>query len=83
MADQKSFHLVISKVGESLYDGDVVSVVLPGGAGEMTLLANHEALISSLKKGDIQVRNAEGDEETVSIESGILEVSSNQATVLV
>jgi F-type H+-transporting ATPase subunit epsilon len=78
----KTFHLTIAKVGENLYDGEAVSVRLPGEEGVFTVMANHEAFVTPLVKGDAEVESADGNRQTFPIEGGIAEVSSNQATVL-
>ncbi|MGE5540780.1 MAG: F0F1 ATP synthase subunit epsilon [Bacillota bacterium] len=78
----KTFHLTIAKVGENLFDGEAVSVTLPGEEGVFTVLANHEAFVTPLKAGEAHVETADGKKETFAIERGIAEVSSNQATVL-
>lgn len=81
MAQAKTFRVTVAKVEGPLFDGDAVSVTVPGVEGEMTVLPHHEALISPLKKGVITVKTAEG-EKFFEIEQGTLEVSDNQATVL-
>lgn len=82
MAEQKLLQLTIAKVDKPLFSGAVQSVTVPGVAGEMTILAEHAALISPLQAGLIVVRTSAG-EETFEIEGGILEISHNQATILV
>lgn len=74
-------HLTIAKVDETLFAGDVASVTLPGVAGELTVLAHHAPIITALKRGRITVRG-EGAAQTFEIESGLLEVNSAGATVL-
>jgi F-type H+-transporting ATPase subunit epsilon len=56
-------------------------VTLPGKDGEMTILANHEPLITTLKKGVITVRTS-AEEKTFPIEGGVLEVRHDGATVI-
>jgi len=73
--------VVIAKVGENLYDGEATSVTLPGVNGEMTVLKNHEPLITTLKAGTIVVRT-EGNEKTFAIESGVLEIRHEGVTVI-
>ncbi len=76
-------HLVIAKVNETLFEGEAHSLVAPGAAGEMTVLGHHEPLITTLKKGDLRVHLAAGDEPKLfSIDSGILEIRSEGATVI-
>lgn len=83
MAEHTLLKLTISRVDAPIFDGEVVSVTLPGIAGEMTILAKHSALISPLKKGVITVRKSSEDIQTIEIESGTLEISQNHATVLI
>lgn len=77
-----TFHLVIASVGETLFDGPAISATLSGSAGEFTVLAHHEPLITTLKKGVITVRDATGEKQQFQIESGVFEVSDNRAVVL-
>ncbi len=79
----KPLKLTISRVDAPVFDGEVVSVTVPGIDGEMTILAQHSALISPLKKGSITVRKADTTSEVFEIESGTLEISANHATVLI
>ncbi len=80
----KSFHLTIAKVGENLFDGDALSVTVPGAEGVLTVLANHEAFVTPLKPGNIHVETSEGSKQTFELaQNGIPEVSHNQATVII
>ena len=79
MASQ--FHLVVSSVAETFFDGEAISATIPGSAGEMTILAHHEPFVTTLKPGTITVRFS-GDEKKFPVESGILECSGNRAVVL-
>lgn len=83
MASGNTLHLVISSVSENLYDGPALSATLPGAAGEMTILPNHEPLISTLKEGKITVRIPNKEAQTFDIRSGVLEVSGERAVVLI
>jgi F-type H+-transporting ATPase subunit epsilon len=83
MAEQKLLTLTIARVDGPVFQGDVVSVVLPGTAGTMEILPHHEPLISPLRSGEVKIKKVGGEVETVAIESGTLEVSNNHATVLV
>lgn len=83
MTEQKLLQLTIAKVSGTVFEGDVLSVTVPGIEGEMTLLANHQALMSPLKKGTILVKDEGNKEFTFSIEEGTLEISNNNATILI
>jgi F-type H+-transporting ATPase subunit epsilon len=81
MADS-TFHLVIASVGESRFDGPAVSATIPTAGGEITVLPHHSALVSTLKTGEIRVKDASGTSHAFPIESGVLEVSGNRVVVL-
>ena len=83
MADHRLLKLTIARVDAPVFDGEVISVAVPGAAGDMELLAGHEALISPLRKGEVRVKKADGTIETFALNSGTLEVSHNHATVLI
>ena len=78
-----TFHLTIARVGENLFDGEALSATLPGADGTFEVLANHEAFISPLKAGALRVEGADGTPYHFELPGGgIIEVSHNQATVL-
>ena len=75
--------VVIAKVDEVLYGGEAHSLTVPGTAGEMTVLARHEPIITTLKSGEVRVKKTAGSEPQVfSIEGGVLEVNAQGATVI-
>lgn len=78
-----TLHLVISSVGENLYDGPAISATLPGAGGELTILPNHEPFVTTLKAGHVIVRMPNQDEKSFPIEGGVLEISGTRAVVLV
>ena len=76
-----TFQLVVSSVGETYFDGQAISATFPGSAGEMTVLAHHEPLITTLKEGTVIVRT-EGGVKEFPVRNGVLECSNNRAVVL-
>jgi len=83
MTEQKLLKLTVSRVDAPVFNGEVISVHVPGVAGEMEIMANHEPLISPLKSGTITIKKSDGDQEHHSISSGTLEISDNHATILI
>jgi len=79
----KKLHLTVAKIDGLAFEGEVDSVTLPGVDGEMTILADHEALISPLGAGTVVVNQSKEDSTTFSIKEGTLEISNNKATVLI
>ena len=82
MAEGKTFHLVISSVGETRFDGESVSATFPGSDGELTILAHHEPLVTTLKDGVIKVRQPSGEAKEFDTKDGVLECSGNRVIVL-
>ena len=79
----KSFHLTVARIGENVFDGEAVSVSLPGVDGVFVVLAGHEALVTELKEGEAKIEAANGEKHHVPIhEGGVAEISGGQATVL-
>lgn len=64
-----------------VYAGDVDIVVIPGADGEMGILPNHSAVLTTLKYGIITVR-VQGREEHFTVAGGFAEVQPDQVTVL-
>lgn len=70
--------------GSKELDDSVVSIVAPGKAGYLGVLANHAPLITTLKAGNLSVKFAGGerDERFYRISGGILKVAHNEAILL-
>ena len=83
MTKQRLLKLTITKVNGPVFDGDVISVAVPGAAGDMELMAGHESIISPLRSGEVRVKKADGTTETFSLAFGTLELSNNHATILI
>lgn len=73
--------VTIAKTHENLFAGEALSLTVPGTEGTMTVLPNHQAFVTVLKQGIALVRT-QGGELSFPIDGGVLEVSANQATVL-
>ena len=66
---------------EKVFSGDVNAVHFPGTDGGFEVLNNHAPLISTLTKGNIQIRST-GSEKNVMIDGGLVEVLNNKIIVL-
>ncbi len=74
--------VVIAKVHENLFSGEALSLTAKAAEGEVTILPKHEPFVANLQAGStIIVRTSQG-EQKFEIPGGVLEVSNNQATVL-
>ena len=79
----KELQLKIISPEKTLFQGAVLSVILPGTNGEFGILPDHAPLIASLRKGDISYEIGKGSPEKVAIESGFVEVKKNVVTICV
>jgi len=79
----KSFHLTISKVGESLYEGEADSITLKCVDGEITVLADHEPYVAPVVPCTAVIYDSKEHRHDIAFEHpGVIEVSNNQVTVI-
>ena len=64
------------------FEGEVESVTLPGTVGSFTVLYRHAPIISSLEKGKIVYKDANGQAD-VAVRSGFAEVRDNVLSICV
>lgn len=76
-----TFTLVIASPAQTHFAGEATEVSLPGTEGIFQVLARHEPLVTTLKKGSLTYVAA-GAEHTLAIEGGVVEVAENRCTVL-
>ena len=79
----RAFQIEIITPEKCAYSGEVTSLMAPGEIGYLGILADHAPLVTPLKKGRISVRLVDRSERVWEIDRGFLEVSRNQATLLV
>lgn len=77
-----TYHLSIITPNGKVFDDQVESLVAPGAAGSLGILAGHAPIVVSLKNGLLAVKK-ENEERFYAISAGILEVSGqNRVLVL-
>lgn len=64
-----------------VFEGEVISVTVPGTMGSFEILNNHAPIISTLEDGKLTVRSA-GKEDVFLIKGGVVEMSNNKVMVL-
>ena len=82
--------LKIISTTDTLFDGEVTSVTLPGAKGSFMVLQNHASLVSTLVKGKIAYvpvdtvtgKSAEQQEE-IEVGGGIVDVDNNVISVCI
>jgi F-type H+-transporting ATPase subunit epsilon len=68
-------------VEKLIFSDQVESIVAPGEAGELGILPHHAPLLSILRAGELRVTQ-NGQEQSIAITGGFLEVLDNKVTVL-
>ena len=74
-------HLDIVTPEKTIFSGDVSFVHLPGADGEMEILPQHAALLTSLVPGELHY-GYEGEIKFLAIGGGFAEGADNKVTVL-
>lgn len=64
------------------FEAEVKSLVVPGSEGYLGILSNHAPLITALRPGKIEFRDASDLVHILAVSDGFLEVSNNIATIL-
>jgi len=77
------FRLEILTPNGEIFDGEVVSVTLPGEEGEFGVLAHHSSLTTLLTSGVIDIEKEDKTVESVLINWGVVQVDEEKVVVLV
>ncbi|ALO15645.1 F-ATPase epsilon subunit [Salinivirga cyanobacteriivorans] len=67
---------------ESLFEGEIDLIQVPGKKGTFEVLHNHAPIISTLTKGKVKVRPTSGEEKFFDIPGGVIQVKNNDIIVL-
>ncbi len=80
MAEAFKFELVSPE--RLLVSAQVESVVIPGAEGEMTVMANHAPVMTTVKPGVVTVKAASGAEERYVVFGGFADILPSGCTLL-
>ena len=80
MAEPLKFDLVSPE--RLLVSEEVESVVVPGGGGYFTVFARHAPLMSTLKPGQLEVKDLSGAVQKFFVRGGFADVNPNGLTIL-
>lgn len=75
--------LEIISAHEMLFKGEAEAVTLPGEIGSFTVLNHHAPIISVLTSGEVRYRTPEGEEKSVKIKGGLVDVDNNVVSVCI
>lgn len=80
---ERTFKLEVITPDRKVFSDDkIVSVTMPGIEGYFGVLANHAALMTALGIGELDLRNADGAQDSMAVSGGFVEVLDNKVTVL-
>ena len=80
MAEAFKFELVSPE--RLLVSTQVESVVIPGAEGEMTVMANHAPVMTTVKPGVVSLRTAAGADERYVVFGGFADILPTGCTLL-
>lgn len=77
------FNLIIVSPDTTVFDGEVTRLIAPGHNMDIAILPDHTPLYAQLKTGDLQITKSDGSIQTIPIDSGIIRVKLNRASIIV
>lgn len=75
--------LILLSPVKTLFDGDVVSVTIPGTKGLFTVLPQHAPLITTIDKGTLSINPVAEEEINYAVEDGFADVKNDVISVCV
>ena len=75
--------LQIISPSKIVFEGEILSVKVPGEEGEFEMLNKHAAIVSSLNKGTIRVIKEDKSKDEIKIRSGVVEMQKNKIILLI
>ena len=77
-----TLHVDIVSAEEEIFSGTATMVFAPAEMGEVGIAPRHAPLVTRLKPGEVRVQTQQGDEMSVFVSGGMLEVQPHIITVL-
>lgn len=78
----KRLYLNIVSPEKEIFSGEVERVTLPGTMGSFSILPRHAPIVSSLQAGTL-VYATDGEEHSLDIRSGFVEMNHGKVTVCI
>ena len=67
---------------DSLFEGEVKLIQVPGKKGTFEVLNNHAPIISTLFKGKVKIKDMDNKEHFFDIPGGVIQVRKNKIILL-
>lgn len=78
----KTYYAQLLTPEGSRFEGEVVSVRVPGINGDFQMLYDHAPIVASLGIGKITIKPEGGEELNFAVSGGFVEMSHNRLTIL-
>ncbi len=82
MADKKTIKFEIVTPERTVFSQEIIQVIVPTQAGEITVLPEHIPLVSILKPGVLEIKTANQEVEIISVSGGFIEVLRDKVVIL-
>lgn len=77
-----TMHLDIVSAEHEIFSGVAEVVVAPAVMGEVGIYPRHTQMLTPLKPGEVRITKPGGEEESIYVSGGILEVQAHVVTIL-
>jgi len=77
-----TMHLNIVSAEEEIYSNPAEMVIVPGSGGDLGIMPQHSQLLSNLKPGEVIITKPGGEQQSIFVSGGIVEVQPHVVTVL-
>jgi len=74
-------HIDLITPDKTAFNGEAVSVTLPGIDGYFEILDNHAPLVGALKAGNVRIKT-KSEDLNIGIQGGVVEVLNNKVSLL-
>ncbi|MEM0991760.1 MAG: ATP synthase F1 subunit epsilon [Bacteroidota bacterium] len=76
-------NLSVLTADQSIFEGAITSIKVPGVLGQFQVLKNHAPIVSALQAGQVEIKKDGGDTMSFAINRGFIEVLNNEVSLLV
>ena len=74
--------LIIAKIDQKIYEGKFQKVSAPATAGDVEIMPGHTPLLSPLKEGTVTYITESGEEKSIQIKKGFLEINADEVIIV-
>ncbi len=75
--------LIILTPEKQIFNGDIISVKVPGTNGQFEILRGHAPIVSALENGKIRIITDKEEKIEIEIVKGFIEVLNNEVSLLI